>query len=115
MSKIGVGVGEDFPVNDAPQKPDREGGCNPRARFGHPPKGDGRDHRGHYPFAGPPALIAILLIAALAGLAVIAMKPLLVMLGIFAIGVLYLAHRRHHFDFTPDAHHGRQPPPGAAQ
>ena len=75
MSKIGVGVGEDFLVNDAPQNPARDGGCNPRARFGHPPKGDGRAHRGHYPFAVPPALIAILLIAALAGLTVIAMKP----------------------------------------
>jgi hypothetical protein len=94
MAKLGVGVGEEFPLDDGKPGPDCE--------HHH----DGHHHHwfdGHGPFPGfgPPHLIRILAALALAGLVIFAFTHLVfVAIGAIVLGVLWFGHR-HGFDFSP--------------
>jgi hypothetical protein len=94
MAKLGVGVGEDFPVDDG--KPE---GCP------HPDWHREHHHwfggHGDYPAFGPPQLIKIVAALALAGLVIFAVTHLVfVAFGAIVLAVLYFGHR-HGFDFSP--------------
>ena len=103
MAKLGVGVGEDFPVDDG--KPEAAENC---------PQGDWHRHHHHGwfggrdgdPMFGPPHLIRILAALALAGLVIFAFTHIVfVAIGAVVLGVLYFGHR-HGFDFSPNANPG---------
>lgn len=102
MAKLGVGVGEDFPVDDG--KPEAAENC--------PHGGWHRHHHGWFggrdggPMFGSPHLIQILAALALAGLVIFAFTHIVfVAIGALVLGVLYLGHR-HGFDFSPNANPG---------
>jgi hypothetical protein len=92
MAKLGVGVGEEFPLDDGRPDPHREHDWHHRHWF---------DERGPFPAFGPPHLIRILAALALAGLVIFAFTHLVfVAIGAIVLGVLYFGHR-HGFDFSP--------------
>jgi hypothetical protein len=94
MAKLGVGVGEEFPLDDGKPDPDCE-----RLRDGHHHHWSGE--RGHFPGFGPPHLIRILAALALAGLVIFAFTHLVfVAIGAIVLGALWFGHR-HGFDFSP--------------
>jgi len=102
MAKLGVGVGEDFPVDDG----------KPEAAESSPQNGWHRHHHGWFggrdgdPTFGPPHLIRILAALALAGLVIFAFTHIVfVAIGAVVLGVLYFGHR-HGFDFSPNANPG---------
>ena len=92
MAKLGVGVGQEFPLDDG--KPDPN--CRHDRQHRH-----WSDERGSFPASGPPHLLRILAALALAGLAIFAFTHLVfVAIGAIVLGVLYFGHR-HGFDFSP--------------
>lgn len=101
MAKLGVGVGEDFPVDDG--KPEAAESC---------PQGDWHHHHGWFGGRdgdhafGPPHLIKILAALALAGLMIFAFTHIVfVAIGAVVLAILYFGHR-HGFDFSPTANPG---------
>ena len=113
-----IGVGEEFPVDDAlsaagpenPQCPHCPDGAHPQGWHEH--RADWDRHRGPYPVFGPPHLLMLLAAAALVGFAIFAVQHVIVLAGLIVLAVLFIAHR-HGFDrfhFAPDAHPGARPP-----
>ena len=95
MAKLGVGVGEEFPLDDGKSEQGAEAHC-PGYPHGHH-HGFGNDH----PVFGPPHLVKILAALALAGLVIFALAHIVyVAVGAVVLGVLYFGHR-HGFDFSP--------------
>jgi hypothetical protein len=98
MAKLGVGVGEEFPLDDGKADQGAQAHCQ-----GHHEGHDHSFHRwfGDHPHFGPPQLIKILAALALAGLVIFALTHIVyVALGAVVLGVLYFGHR-HGFDFSP--------------
>jgi hypothetical protein len=92
MAKLGVGVGEEFPLDDGGPDPNRKHPHDHHHWF---------DEHGTLPAFGPPHLIRILAALALAGLVIFAFTHLVfVAIGAIVLGVLYFGHR-HGFDFSP--------------
>jgi hypothetical protein len=97
MAKLGVGVGEEFPLDDGKPEQGAEAHCQGHHHGHHRWFGDHGDH----PVFGPPHLIRILAALALAGLVIFALTHIVyVAIGAVVLGVLYFGHR-HGFDFSP--------------
>ena len=96
MAKLGVGVGEEFPLDDGKTDQDAEAHCHGYHHGHHRWFGDHGDHARF----GPP-LIKILAALALAGIVIFALTHIVyVAAGAIVLGVLYFGHH-HGFDFTP--------------
>ena len=90
MAKLGVGVGEEFPLDDGKPEGCPHGDRHHRRWFG---------DRGDYPAFGPPHLIRIVAALAFAGLVIFAFTHIVfVAIGALVLGVLWFGHR---FDFSP--------------
>jgi hypothetical protein len=104
MAKLGVGVGEDFPVDDGQPAPENCPHADWHAQHHHRWFHGGGD----YPAFGPPHLIRIVAALALAGLVIFALTHIVyVAAGAVVLAVLYVGHHRG-FDFTPT---GKPPAP----
>jgi hypothetical protein len=102
MSKLSIGVGEDFPLDDAPKNETNEHPCAARWRARHMHRG--RHFRRRH---GPGPVAALFVLPAAAASVTAAILYPLATLGLIgslgAAGVIYRHSRRNDNDTKPDA------------
>jgi hypothetical protein len=93
MSKLNIGVGEDFPLDDAQKNEAGEHPCAARWRARH------MHRRGHFRRHGPGPLALVVLPAAAASVTAAILYPLATLAvigGLGAAGALYRHNRHNH-------------------